>query len=497
MGKMSTIWFLLFIFGQCALFAASLYAIAFSIKKCGKDELLAFPLALIAAGIAGYFAFWIGYFSPFLLKAFKAAFWVWVAITIAIAVRAKYRPKELFVCLALMVIATVLILSLAYIGVGYEALIDRAKNGMISSDSEIPYLFAQAIKHGQIPVPLIGDWLSSDRPPLQSGFYLLFGWSIGDRHAAYQVLSVCLQMTVIPTAYWFTRRFSIQAVATASILIVVFFTHLVIIHGLHVWPKLIATSYLLIAAVTFFRLKTANSIGAFVVGASCALAMLAHGGSAFALLGFAITSVVIWQIPKPTYIFLTLATFAVLYAPWTAYQRFIDPPGDRLLKWHIAGQESPTSDSLPQAVRKAYANISMEQYLERQKEKVGVLVAFPLATPEALIIWSNENLVAAKAWYGEKKFYYSFATLGLAGTLLIFLPLLLFSKDLRPLTLTVFAACLAWMLIMLKGDGVIVHQGTFYVQVCALLLLLFWLSRWPRILAVIAIAQTVTTWLLW
>ena len=27
----------------------------------------------------------------------------------------------------------------------------------------------------------------------------------------------------------------------------------------------------------------------------------------------------------------------VLYAPWLAYQRLYDPPGDRLLKWHLAG----------------------------------------------------------------------------------------------------------------------------------------------------------------
>jgi hypothetical protein len=32
-----------------------------------------------------------------------------------------------------------------------------------------------------------------------------------------------------------------------------------------------------------------------------------------------------------------VATFAVIVAPWQCYQKFVDPPGNRLLKWHIAG----------------------------------------------------------------------------------------------------------------------------------------------------------------
>ena len=34
-----------------------------------------------------------------------------------------------------------------------------------------------------------------------------------------------------------------------------------------------------------------------------------------------------------------------MYSPWLAYQRFYDPPGDRLLKLHLGGQETIDSRS--------------------------------------------------------------------------------------------------------------------------------------------------------
>jgi len=46
----------------------------------------------------------------------------------------------------------------------------------------------------------------------------------------------------------------------------------------------------------------------------------------------------VWR-PWPSVRALAAAalTFVLLAAPWTAYQKLYDPPGDRLVKWHLGG----------------------------------------------------------------------------------------------------------------------------------------------------------------
>ncbi|WP_225852883.1 hypothetical protein, partial [Haemophilus parainfluenzae] len=45
--------------------------------------------------------------------------------------------------------------------------------GSLPPDNILPYLFAERLYHGIDPRPLLGEWQSSDRPPLQAGLLLL------------------------------------------------------------------------------------------------------------------------------------------------------------------------------------------------------------------------------------------------------------------------------------------------------------------------------------
>ena len=67
------------------------------------------------------------------------------------------------------------------------------------------------------------------------------------------------------------------------------------------------------------------------------LAWLSHGGTVFSLLALGIMGLV-WR-PWPSVRALAAAalTFVLLAAPWTAYQKLYDPPGDRLVRWHLGG----------------------------------------------------------------------------------------------------------------------------------------------------------------
>src|SRR4051794_24048681 len=64
--------------------------------------------------------------------------------------------------------------------------------------------------------------------------------------------------------------------------------------------------------------------------------MLAHGGSVFfilPLLGLAERR----GLPDLGWIGAGVAAGVVLLAPWSAYQHYADPPGNRLVKWQLGG----------------------------------------------------------------------------------------------------------------------------------------------------------------
>ena len=67
-----------------------------------------------------------------------------------------------------------------------------------------------------------------------------------------------------------------------------------------------------------------------------ALAMLGHGSSVFGIVPLALIAA--WRgLPSWRWIGVAVAVGVVLMAPWSAYQKCGDPPGNRLIKWQLAG----------------------------------------------------------------------------------------------------------------------------------------------------------------
>jgi len=75
-----------------------------------------------------------------------------------------------------------------------------------------------------------------------------------------------------------------------------------------------------------------------LAGAFLGCGMLAHSGIVFTLVPFAIVVLLSGgsgrASPRRR---LAAGAGGVLILSWSAYQRFIDPPGNRLMKWHLAG----------------------------------------------------------------------------------------------------------------------------------------------------------------
>ena len=216
----------------------------------------------------------------------------------------------------------------------------------LSIDNVIPKIFADEIYQGHVPKPSFGDWLSSDRPPLQAGVVLWhYAWTHGTRDLPYQLLGTILQLTCVLALWAYLDAAGIGRRPTALILATVLFSGFTIFNAFFVWPKLLSATYLLIVTGYLFT-DSAVPAGSrwtsgAMVGAAVAFAMLSHGGAAFGLIGIAITLAVLRRWPGWRFIVAAGATAFILYLPWMLYQKYYDPPGDRLVKMHLAGVLEP------------------------------------------------------------------------------------------------------------------------------------------------------------
>src|SRR6202000_2420540 len=108
------------------------------------------------------------------------------------------------------------------------------------------------------------------------------------------------------------------------------------------------------------------------------LSMLAHGGTIFILL-----ALVPFALRKQSRIPLRALAVSVLpaaacYLPWWAFQHFVDPPGDRLLKWQIAGGiRVDNSRSFLKALEMQYEALPFHSLLHNKWVNVESLVANP------------------------------------------------------------------------------------------------------------------------
>eukprot|EP01035_Chromulina_nebulosa_P043316 gene43316-58662_t len=66
-------------------------------------------------------------------------------------------------------------------------------------------------------------------------------------------------------------------------------------------------------------------------------------------------------------------TFTLLALPWLAYQRLYEPPGNRLLKWHLAGAVAPDTRSVTTAVIENYRAQGWTTTLATRAENLRIL----------------------------------------------------------------------------------------------------------------------------
>jgi hypothetical protein len=237
---------------------------------------------------------------------------------------------------------------------------------LLPSDNDLPrYFEAWYYNHGhggEIPF-YPPDWLSSDRPPLQIGYGLLQRpFVLYNETTNYQVFAVMLQQLWIVALWALLLAARIGRLTRGLILCTVLVSDLALVNGFFVWPKLLPAAMLVAAAALLLtplwqELKSKLWVGV-LIGGLFGLAMMGHGSSFFGIVPLALIAA-FRGMPSWRWIGAAALTGLVLIASWGAYQRYADPPGDRLTKLSLAGLPEKDDRGLGEAVTDAYREVGL------------------------------------------------------------------------------------------------------------------------------------------
>lgn len=345
-------------------------------------------------------------------------------------------------------------------------------------DNQLPRLFALQISGGEVLTPMVGDWLSSDRPPLQTAFYLSSGaFPHFESDLFYFVHSSFLQCLWLPALWLMLKSINLSPLTSLLTLLVCAISGSALVHGVFTWPKLLPAAFILLLVAVFLssRKETLDdSFLAVLIGAASALSMLAHGGSIFALLGLGVYTVFYRKIPSLKCVAVAVSTGLAILLTWSLYQHFFDPPGDRLLKWHLAGVIPIDERSFSATLIESYASLEFSEIvsnkLENVKSILGGYDVWPsLVAKAAIMDVSGDEAYALRL----AQFFSVFAALGLfaVSPILLLLPSKRshHEKTMSKMIFFIVASTLlAWVLLLFGPGFTIIHQGTL-----ALILLAF------------------------
>jgi hypothetical protein len=376
-----------------AIQAVLLIAIGLMCAQCVRwwsgahTEIPFLPLVAAAAvALVGYLAFWIYFAHPGAGRVFSWS--ICISATVIL-----FFPKSGWPRLSVNLFHPVFLA--VVIGLFYVALLvlfepprlsfaaaNRFADGL-PSDNEIPRAFAERLANGQSPRALWGDWLSSDRPPLQSG-WLLLTWpvlrSLGfDINTISTTGGICFQLLWVLAVWALAKNLGASPRQALAIPTALSFTGVFLLYSVFVWPKFAAAALVVAAWLFWFNARPANARICYPIGGACAaLGWLSHGGVAFSLLAIVPMFLPLKSdLVYPSFLrsrrwLLALGAFAVLAVPWLAYQRFYEPPGDRLLKWHLAGSMVIDSRSFLKTVRNSYREIGLGGAWESRKQNLAL-----------------------------------------------------------------------------------------------------------------------------
>jgi hypothetical protein len=343
-----------------------------------------FRISLTAARVLSVGVFVTGALV-LLLMTINAARTESIRKVIPAALRSWHR-HQLFGDLVLTFASALLVMMSMILYGRYNAPIELARARWVPflpMDNALPQLHAWRIENRSLGEPLIAEWMSSDRPPLQTGVHLMT-WFVPGRgdSRGYQLVSTLLQASVLASLRSFLLGCSFSRRTSAWTTLGVAFTGTFVVNTGYVWPKLIAGAFTISTLTVLLRWwKNPSVISLALAGWFASLALLSHGGAMFMFLPLVVFAVLVG--PK---VWLRLRAAGALrsvvsaggigigmLAPWSVYTRIVAPPGNRLMKWHLAGAIEVDNRSTWQSLLDAYSSTPRETLLRYKWENVLVL----------------------------------------------------------------------------------------------------------------------------
>lgn len=367
-------------------------AVLLTMRRGLKSVPLLIAVGLVASGAVSYAAFWAYFGDQALGTAWD--FLVLVASLLAISYCRRRRDldrevlRQLRTPLLLWIFGSAFVLFFGFLHGGNANAITTAAyrfSGELPSDNDIPRYFAEWFAtHGhQTPPTYPGEWLTSDRPPLQIGYVLAQrGFFNTAQGLHYQILCVIENALWIPALWAVLVAVPLRRLTRSLAMLVAMISDIALVHGFFVWPKLIAAAFLLAALAIIlspdWRRDRRDWRVAGLIGALLALSMLSHGSSIFGVIPLVIFAA-FRGVPNWRWLAAALAGLLLFYVPWQAYQKYEVPPGNRLLKWQLAGVTEITGEGTIGTIEHAYEEEGVDGTIDLKADNFGEIVGWPIA----------------------------------------------------------------------------------------------------------------------
>ena len=455
------------------------FAVALFLRRRFALDAIRFAcVVFIAAAAGGYLAFW-AYFANVMAGKGYTVLVLGIAMGyIALGRHDWRRSRKTMREFATAVLLTLLAASL-YLGLGDVYKFDNDPGSQaqkrilwqLPPDNLLPYMFAERIylEHPLRPY-LFANWKSSDRPPLQAGISLeqYPAWILFSPATHYELLAIFLQSTWIASLWLFLRFAGVRRRTIVPILFFSLFSGFFFLHSFYVWPKLLASSLVLLALVfSPFARPGYKWTGFEVVLSATALTLglLSHTGVIFSLPGIIFVLYGLGELPSRRVLVRAAGVILLLWLPWTLYQKIYDPPGNLLLKLHFAGSINE---------QRSFGSLLLESY---SRLSVSQLIANKFANFEVLFLKENtvqiivgDSLQRLNAFL-EGNFFCLFQALGLLNLGLVIrfcrrcfqrssdaieLELSLANR----LIAAVLVSTIVWCVSMYEPGATVIHQGS-------------------------------------
>jgi hypothetical protein len=484
---------------QVGWLCAALFSISAAFRARGWSVTTALTGAVVGVGTFAMLIFWIAWWTKFGPMSWATLRYAMLGIVTAAAGWHSFSGRwrdEIAIPLIATFASSLLILAWAFVGHPGDplAVASMRWSHQLPGDNRIPLDFAMAIEAGHVPTPLHADWLSSDRPPLQTALYLLFPGSLFfGRATAYQASSVGLQLTCLIGVWAVARAMGISLLLSSATLVAVTFTPMVLVNSIFVWPKLLGATFILLALALITENQRTALMG-YLMGACLALAMLSHGTSLFAVMGLAVAALATRSIHwRPAAAMAACAL--VLYLPWVAYQRYVDPPGTRLVKWAFAGSHNIDDRSVSQTIADRYASTPLSEVIDARITNAKFLFAgmydsmrktWSAIRHGKLGNWQSASILLAEI--RAHQFFGCVAGMGLLGFAFFLIPFGLATSHLRAISAAIFVTIAVWVLTMFSPYATAIHQGSYFPELAVLILAILFVASWSGKAALALIA---------